>query len=387
MRRSAAILIAALLISASVWATRVTFSGGEIPAFYPINASTIFSGSDSLLLGGRLLVRGEEYRFDPLRRGFDLSRVTAPVSDTLVLIYQAVPSWLAGTRGRALPEVGPSVGIASTSPSPTRRSGGLAPSGNLALSGAKSFRFNARSAGSSDFSQSLDLTVSGELTPGLIIRGAVSDRGYDPAYGTANSRLNELNKINLELESQRLLARVGDIEVQNRLSLMQQRSKRMAGAWATVRDPQWYVEAAAARPKGLSATVRFSGENGVQGPYRIGSRSEPIVPGSETVWLDGRHLERGSNNDYTMDYPAGTVTFTVNHPIDSRRRIEIDYEPQGTDFREEYFSGGGAVVIGDSAFVMETGWMREGGDRGEPLTGELSDSDRSILANAGDSAG
>ncbi len=385
MKLSAAVIITVLLISGSVHATRVTFTGGDIPSFHPINASAIFAESDSLLLNGRVLGRDQAYRFDPVRRGFDLSGVTAQPSDTLVLIYQPVPKWLAATRGRVLPEVVPSVGSTPATPLPARRTGGLQSMGNLSLSGAKSFRFNARSAGTSDFSQSLDLTVSGELTPGLMIRGAVSDRGYDPAYGTANSRLNELNKINLELESSRLLARIGDIEVQNRLPLTQGRSKRMAGAWVRVRDPSWYVEAAAARPKGLFETVRLAGEDGVQGPYRIGSRSEPIVPGSETVWLDGRQITRGSNNDYTMDYPAGTITFTVNHPIDSRRRIEIDYEPQATDYREELFSGGGGVALEDSAFVFETGWLREGDDRGEPLTGDLSEGDRSILADAGDS--
>jgi len=302
-----------------------------------------------------------------------------------VLTYAPAPSWLAARYGRPLPEIVPPGG-GTPALEPPRRTAPRKASGGLALSGAKSFRFAARSAGTADFSQSLDVTVAGELTPGLMIRGAVSDRGYDAAYGTVNSRLNELNKINLELESARFLARVGDIELRHRLAALQGRTARVSGASVTVREPRWYVETAAARPKGLHQTARFPGEDGVQGPYRIGPRAQPIVPGSETVWLDGEKLARGSNNDYTMDYPAGSITFNVNHPIDRRRRIEIDYEVQATDYREEVYSGGGGAALGDSTFVLETGWLREGDDRGSPLGGELSESDRAILEAAGDSA-
>ena len=212
----------------------------------------------------------------------------------------------------------------------------------------------------------------------------MSDRGYDPAYGTANSRLNELNKISLELKSSRVLARIGDVTVADRFARAASPHKRVSGAAVTVGDRSWYVEAAAARPKGVFESTRFYGVDGVQGPYTIGNRSGPIVPGSEQVWLDGQLLQRGTNAAYTMDYPAGTITFNVIHPIDSRRRIEIDYEPQATDYRGELYSGGGGTVIGDSTVVVEVGWLREGDDRDQPLAGELSENDREILAAAGD---
>lgn len=384
MPRFTALVILWCVAALPLSAAHVTLIGNDIPEYYPTGSSLIYSGSDSLYLNSRLLTRNEDYRFDPIRRGFNLSMLDPAPGDTLVLVYTPTPAWLAMRYGRPLPEIVPSIGAKPSIERPRPERSGP-PKAGLSLSGAKSFRFNARSAGSADFGQSLDLNVSGELTPGLIIRGAVSDRGYDPVHGTVNSRLNELNKINLELESQHFLARVGDIELANRLPTLQSRSKRVTGAWLTARDENWYIESAVARPKGLYETARFSGEDGVQGPYRIGGRVEPIVPGSESVWLDGERLERGSNNDYTMDYPAGTITFNVNHPIDRRRRIEIDFEPQATDYREELFTSGGGVAVGDSTFTFETGWLREGDDEGSPIIGELSDFDRAILAEAGDS--
>ncbi len=109
------------------------------------------------------------------------------------------------------------------------------------------------------------------------------------------------------------------------------------------------------------------------------------MPGSEQVWLDGRLLVRGTNEAYTMDYPAGTITFNVGYPIDSRSRIEIDYEPQATAYREELFAGSGGAALGDSSVTFEIGWLREGDDKAQPLTGELTDADKQILAAAGDS--
>jgi len=109
-----------------------------------------------------------------------------------------------------------------------------------------------------------------------------------------------------------------------------------------------------------------------------------VVPGSEVVWLDGRKLERGANKDYTVDYPTGQVTFSVDHPIDGRSRIEIDYEPHSTDYKGELLGGAVGSSTDDSTLTIEMQCLREGDDRRQPLMGELSESERKLLAEAGD---
>ncbi len=381
-----AITILLLVSAPELQAAERTFVGDSIPARFS-SGSIIFTGSDSLLLNSRTLTRGTDYTVDYPGGRFDLTTIDAAATDTLFIHYEPVPAWLSQSYGRSLPEIvltgGERAGHKRTD---TEYRGPVRAAGtDIKLTGAKTFRVTSQSAGTSEFSQSLDLNISGELTPGLTIRGAVSDRGYDPAYGTVNSRLNELNKISLELQSTTFHARIGDITLADRLSSIESRSKRVEGAWLSVTEKSWYAEAAAARPKGKYQTVRFYGTDGVQGPYRIGPRSEPIVPGSEEVWLSGRLLARGANKDYTMDYPAGSITFNAANPIDSRSRIEIDFEPQATDFRGELFTTGGGVAFGDSTFMLETGWLREGDDKDEPLTGDLSPTALDILQTVGDS--
>jgi len=159
--------------------------------------------------------------------------------------------------------------------------------------------------------------------------------------------------------------------------------------WSAVRVefPNWFVDGTAARPKGRFESISFLGQDGFQGPYQLtsGIGAGPVVPGSETVWLDGGQLERGAGKDYVMDYPAGRITFTASRPIGSRSRIEVDFEPRDRSYKGELFSSGGGVRTTDSSFYLTVAALREGDDRNQPLVGDLSSSDRQLLAEAGDS--
>ncbi len=388
LRTSALAGLALLCWSSQVLArNEVTYSGRTIPPRLPISGSFIFSGSDSLYLNHRLLNRGTEYTYDPQARSFNLSSIIAADTDTLVVIYHAAPAWLKSQYGE--PPLESAATTNGANPplllpiEPPRVS---QEQNNIAITGAKSFRFNTQSTGGSNFGQSLDLSISGKLGHDLELTGAVSDRGYDPSYGTANSRLNELDKVNLRLTSPQLTAQVGDITLDPRLNLGAPGRKRVSGASFLVDRPTWHFTGTAARPKGRFESAKFQGADGTQGPYQIGAESQvlPVVPGSETVWLDGALLKRGANDDYLMDYPAGRITFNVNHPIDSRSRIEIDYEPLATTFRGELLTTGGGVTLPDSSFSISAGWLREGDDKNQLLLGDFSQQDRDLLASVGD---
>ena len=361
--------------------------GPDIPARLSIESAYIFQNSDSVFIDSRLLPHDSACHFENGRGYFDLSRLTVPDGDTLIVRYNPVPVWLKTWYGRPLPEL---VGSRKPGGPPTSiETGAAAPraAGDITLSGAKTFRFYTTGGGNSQFSQSLDLNLSGELTPGLEIKGSVSDRGYDPTYGTSNSRLSELDKVNLTLRSRRFSAQVGDI-ITPAATTNDAPGKSVSGAAMKVEFPTWYVDGVAARPKGRFETATFLGQDGFQGPYQVttGSGARPVVPGSESVWLDGRQLERGAGKDYVMDYPTGRITFTARRPIDSRSRIEIDFEPRDSDYKGELFSTGGGVRTRDSSFYVSVSALREGDDRNQPLAGELSSSDRQLLAEAGDSA-
>ena len=374
-----------LLASSLCAATSLRLVGSEIPAKVLLGQARIVAGSDSLTLNSTLLSRGRDYTIDYGAASIILSPAAYGPADTLRIRYTSIPRWLEAWHGREVPDVSSLVavpvipeGAGLGAPSVGQRGSGVT------LAGTKSFRFSARSAGSSEFSQSLSLTIAGELSPGVQISGAVTDRGFDPTYGTLNSRLSELDKVNITLTSPRVLAQLGDVSVTGLPN--QEPTKEVKGASAAIRYPNWQVGATAARPRGRFESVRLAGSNGFQGPYQISTPTagQAVVPNSEAVWLDGIRLERGANKDYVMDYPAGQITFTVDRPIDARSRIEIDFEPLTTDYQGELFAGSGGVHMSDSAFFVSVGVAREGDDQNSPEAGELSDVELSLLEAAGD---
>ena len=52
--------------------------------------------------------------------------------------------------------------------------------------------------------------------------------------------------------------------------------------------------------------------------------------------------------------------------------------------KKALFSGGTGMTLPDSTFFVSVGVLREGDDRDQPVVGELSESDRALLAVAGD---
>ncbi|MFH2050125.1 MAG: hypothetical protein ABIJ12_11820 [bacterium] len=364
--------------------TIVEFIGKQIPEKYYIGQQYIFYQSDSLYLNGHLLVRDADYKYLRSLNSFDLTSLNINKEDTLRISYTLLPAWLKTKFGREIPSTNtthPGSGH-NNHEEEYRVVNDL--SSDIDISGAKSFRFNTASIGGSNFSQTLDLSIAGNLTEQLEITGSISDRGYDPAYGTANSRLNELDKINLQIKSDNFTGSIGDILYTDRFASGTTRDKRISGVSAAYLNRAFDIHATASRPRGQYQTIKLSGVDQLQGPYQINSNGGPVVPGSEQVWLDGKMLERGTNKDYLIDYSVGNITFNVNHAIDQRSRIEIDYEPQAGDFKGELFSGGGGVSLGDSSVVVEVEWLREGDDRNQPLAGDLSNTDKIILQEVGD---
>ncbi len=376
-----------LLSSQSIVAqTSVRFVGDSIPDSYSIYPYRIFLNSDTVLLNNEQLQRNTDYQFENNRGQFDLTTLRVSSIDTLTIIYHLIPDWMNVRYGHLIPSTGKTMIdrriYADDNSTPSYRQEGS----TMHFSGAKTFRFSSRSQGNSEFGQTLDLTLSGQLTPGLTLTGAISDRGYDPTYGVANSRLSELEKVQLTLSSKRFHARLGDF-TSGRVVRQTINRKRVSGAEFSLAGGNYLIGGLIARPKGSYAKSEITGVDQKQGPYQITATGDPIVPGSEVVWINGVRMERGGNKDYVLDYPVGRITFTEKHPIDARDRIEIDYELQVTSFRGELFSGSSSVFTSDSNVTLALGWYREGDDQNQPLVGELSSSDVDLLARVGDSIG
>jgi hypothetical protein len=367
--------------------TEFSFIGQNIPTKVPINASGIFHNSDSLFINGDKLVRDTHYRINNNRQVIEFIDFKPTDTDTLLVIFNPYPQWIKKSYGTGLPEV-VLTPYETTYPELTANNNiDRKDESNIIFSGAKTFRVNSKGDGNSAFSQSLDLNISGFIAEGLELDGAVSDRDFNSSYGTSNSRINELDKINLNLKSKHLNMNIGDILAVRKDRFGSSEDQRVSGVSFQLSYPKWNINGTAARPKGRFESTQFLGENNNQGPYQISQSSQfrSIVPSSETIWLNGQKLQRGADKDYIIDYPTGWITFNVNRPIDSRSRIDVDYEPLLNDYQKELFKTGGGVVVGDSILLLNIGWTRDGDNQDDFLEGSLSDNDKLILSSVGDS--
>jgi hypothetical protein len=376
-----------IIAFADSFAARKIIPADEVTQRIKIHNGPVVSFSDSLFIDTVQIRRDTDYTIDYSNGIIVLGQNLPDNFSNLKIIYKPLPSWLKERYSQAPPSSSPShseniVGRPDITRRAVRTSGS-----EVSLSGAKKFAVVTERKGNSRFDQSLELTVRGELSPGVEIAGSLSDKGYDPAYGGLNSRISELDKLSLTVRSEHFMSQVGNLEIYQRADHRPPVLKQVSGMEVSYNSRIFSSLSTVARSRGQFESVRFNGRDGTQGPYRISSAGQiaAVVPGSEKVWLDGHPLERGADKDYIMDYPAGSITFTQNRFVDSRSRIEIDYEPLADDYQRQLYRFQSGVSTADSVLNLHFNYLHEGDDKNRTRVLDLSEDDIAFLESLGDS--
>ncbi len=236
----------------------------------------------------------------------------------------------------------------------------------------------------------LDLQITGKLNDKVSLRASIQDANIPLQESGYSQRLDEFDQVFIELFSNDWRIRAGDIDLQNSDSYFAKFSKRVQGLSvdANLNHTQSKTKlfAAGALVRGQFARSQFNAQEGNQGPYKLrGSNGELfvlIVSGSETVYVNGIHIERGENKDYIIDYNAGEIIFNSTYPITSEMRITVDYQ-----FSERNYSR--FVAFGGAKYESEklkigVAIYNENDAKNQPLQQNLSTDQIQILADAGD---
>src|SRR5690606_25210850 len=145
------------------------------------------------------------------------------------------------------------------------------------------------------------------------------------------------------------------------------------------------IQVAGSVTRGEFASVKITGQNGNQGPYRLSGNNNElyiiIVSGSERVYLDGVLLTRGENHDYVINYNTGELTFTSNRLITDNSRITVEYLYANRSYSQFLVYGG--VEHESEKFRIAGHFYSNGDSKNNPLLDNLSDSDKEILSEAG----
>ncbi|SDL28195.1 hypothetical protein SAMN05421823_10596 [Catalinimonas alkaloidigena] len=238
----------------------------------------------------------------------------------------------------------------------------------------------------------LNLQLEGQLTPDIKLTGVISDQNvpFQPEGNT--QQLQEFDQVYLTLEHQKGRLTAGDIVLKNPPSAFLRYYKNVQGGqaqatYATGEKGQATTTVSAAAAKGkFYSTPQLAVQEGVQGPYRlVGPNGETgiiVLANSERVFLDGRLLTRGFNNDYVIDYNQAEITFTQRIVITQYSRVRVDFEYAERNYSRTIFNASHYQTVGK--FDVFFNHYQEGDNRNNPLTVELDTAARRRLSLIGD---
>lgn len=367
---------------------------------YRLPRTFLQAGSDSAWSRAGAWRRGADYLIEPLQGELRLLRPPLP-GDTLwvaacwLLAPPALEWEMQRYRAARPPGAFDSAAAAPrVSPAPaahpaTARNPLVAPAGaSLAVNGNKTIAVDFGSSQDAFLRQSLDLAVSGTLSPGVQLTGVLSDRNLPLTSEGSTQDLQALDRVMIELTAPRGSAALGDVALslqQGEFGRLDRRVQGVRGEWAA---GGFRGLVAAASSQGEYLRVQFYGSEGLQGPYQLRDRSGnagiSVVAGSEVVTVDGGRMARGEGADYAIDYERARLTFTNRRPITATSRVTVDYQYTLNRYRRNLVSAAGRWESG--RFRLYTQTISESDDQGRPLDLTLSAEDQAALAAAGDSA-
>ena len=237
----------------------------------------------------------------------------------------------------------------------------------------------------------LDLQIVGNLSDKIQIRASLQDSNVPLQNGGYSQKMDEFDQIFMELFSTNWSIKAGDLFLENRASRFLNFNKKVQGISGTVKfgndKSKTTIETAAALVRGQYAKSEFVGQEGNQGPYKLkGSNNQLyilIISGSESVYVNGRKLTRGEQNDYVIDYNSGEIRFTTLFPITAEMRIAVEY--QYTDRNYARFLGYGGIKHEREKWNIAGYVYTETDIKNQPVQQNLNKEQVDILKQAGDS--
>ncbi len=239
---------------------------------------------------------------------------------------------------------------------------------------------------------SFNLQLSGMITEDIEVAAAITDSDVpvQPEGNTQN--LQQFDKVYITLTKDQHELTVGDYELGAREDPhFMNFFKKLQGAsydGSYEFSPSKKIDgnASFAVSKGKFAENRIEVEEGNQGPYKLrGADGESfivVLAGTERVYVDGKLMKRGEENDYVIDYNLGEITFTSNVLVtkDLRVRVEFQYSKKKYLRTTGYFNGN----YKSDRLNMNVNVYTEQDNKNQPLREDLKKEEKQVMRNIGD---
>lgn len=241
----------------------------------------------------------------------------------------------------------------------------------------------------------LNLQVNGKLAPDIDMVLAATDNNIPFQADGTTAQLQEFDKVFIQLNNASTKLLVGDYQLSRPdNSYFMNFYKRTQGLLlennytdSSLKQPLKFrtsISGAVSRGK-FSRQVFFGIENN-QGPYRLrGADNEPfivILSGTEKIYIDGKLLQRGQENDYIIDYNTAELIFTAKQLITKDKRIVAEFQYAERNYaRSLLFFGEEVSTQKMKAFVNV---FSEQDNKNRPLQQTLTQAQKNVLIAIGD---
>jgi hypothetical protein len=244
---------------------------------------------------------------------------------------------------------------------------------------------------------SLNLQLSGKLSEDVGILAAITDNNIPIQPDGNTQQIQEFDKVFIQLFTKKTRLTAGDFELERPRSYFMNLYKKGQGGLLTTSldlynkekkksDGSLDIAVSGALSKGKYARNQINGIEGNQGPYKLsGNEGETfiiVLAGSEKVYIDGKLLTRGADRDYVIDYNLGEISFTPEQLITKDKRIIVEFEYSDRTYaRSMYFA---SLAYRSKKGNLVFNYFSEQDLKNQPLQQDLSDEEKELLYNIGD---
>jgi hypothetical protein len=270
----------------------------------------------------------------------------------------------------------------------SNRSGVLQNTG-LEHSGSLMRGLNVSTNSNASLTSEFNLQLSGALTEKVNLLVSISDKNL-PALPDGNTAsLQEFDRIFMSVYSKNTELQAGDLDLLDANTFFGKYQRKILGIqFITTQkfdDFIFSTSVAAGVAKGKFARQALATIDGNQGPYMLvgneGEQNIVVISGSERVYIDGKLLLRGADNDYTINYATAEISFTTLQPIVRTSRVVVEFE-----YTQQSYSRYVAATKNHAQFSrgsIHLNAFYEGDAKNQPVSIDLTDEQKMAMANVG----
>lgn len=241
----------------------------------------------------------------------------------------------------------------------------------------------------------LNLQLSGHLSNNIDIVLAATDNNIPIQPDGNTQQLQDFDRVFIQLSKEKTQLIAGDFQLTRPTSYFMNFYKKAQGVnFSTALNTTSGKEIKGLYKTSLSAAVSrgkfarniIQGIESNQGPYRLkGAENEPfiiVLSGTEKVFIDGKLLDRGQENDYTIDYNTAEVTFTAKQLITKDKRIVVEFQYADRNYARSLVHIGNEYET--KKLKLRVNLYSEQDSKNQPLQQDLSDKEQQLLSDIGD---